>query len=255
MGKPCRTAAARPFLSRADSRPCDRECAVGLWPTTMAASTSSGRAAQEGEHLFGVGPVEVLVEARLGRIGHVGQHELGRGRRAGGRRDQGDPGPRDALQGRPEPFARAGEEAPEGGGVAPAPRGEHAVEVGAAGRRVGHRLGVTQQPQGASRPAPSGGISPGRRPHAGCARPARRRLRHTMHEVRMVEVEIMSMLISSLASVSNMVAAIPGCDFMPTPTRETRATSASAVTPVAPSSSAWACEVSTATAQVGRRAR
>jgi hypothetical protein len=58
-------------------------------------------------------------------------------------------------------------------------------------------------------------------------------------DVRMVEVEIMSMLIFSLASVSNMVAAMPGCDFMPTPTSETRATSAAAVTPDAPSSSAW----------------
>ena len=67
----------------------------------------------------------------------------------------------------------------------------------------------------------------------------------------MVEVEIMSMLISSLASVSNMVAAMPGCDFMPTPMSETRATSASAVTPEAPSSSAWACDVSTDDGQVG----
>ena len=38
---------------------------------------------------------------------------------------------------------------------------------------------------------------------------------------------------------------------MPTPTSETRATSASAATPDAPSSSAWVCDVSTATGEVG----
>ena len=38
----------------------------------------------------------------------------------------------------------------------------------------------------------------------------------------MVEVEIMSMLIFSLARVSNMVAAMPGCDFMPAPMSDTR---------------------------------
>ncbi len=71
----------------------------------------------------------------------------------------------------------------------------------------------------------------------------------------MVDVEIMSMLISSLASVSNMVAAMPGCDFMPTPTSETRATSASAVTPDAPSSSAVGLRRLHRHGQVGRRAR
>ena len=56
----------------------------------------------------------------------------------------------------------------------------------------------------------------------------------TMHEIRMVEVEIMSMLIPSAASVSNMVAVTPGCVFIPAPTSDTRATSSSETTPVAP---------------------
>ena len=38
-----------------------------------------------------------------------------------------------------------------------------------------------------------------------------------MHEVLIVDVEIMSMLIPSFASVSNIVAAMPGCDRMPDP--------------------------------------
>ena len=90
-------------------------------------------------------------------------------------------------------------------------------------------------------------ISPVRRPRAGCAPRRSTSFSATMHEVRIVEVEIMSMLISSSASVSNIVAAMPGCVFMPTPTRDTRATSESAVTPEAPSSSACAWAVSTAT--------
>ena len=55
--------ARAPSCRRGDSSPCERACAVGLWPTTMAAGTSSGRRLDEGEHLLGVGPVEVLVEA------------------------------------------------------------------------------------------------------------------------------------------------------------------------------------------------
>src|SRR6202034_2618182 len=146
------------------------------------------------------------------------------------------------------PLPMAGEQPSEGGGVAPASRRQDAVEVGAAGGRVGDGLGVAQEPQGA---APSRRV--GHQPSAKAAwrvRTARSTSASaTMHEVRMVEVEIMSMLISSLARVSNMVAAMPGCDFMPTPTSETRATSASAVTPDAPSSSACACAASTATAR------
>ena len=61
----------------------------------------------------------------------------------------------------------------------------------------------------------------------------------------MVEVEIMSMLIPSAARVSNMVAVTPGFVFIPAPTSETRATSSSEVTPVAPSSSASSLATST----------
>ena len=39
----------------------------------------------------------------------------------------------------------------------------------------------------------------------------------------MAEVEIISMLMPAAASVSNIVAATPGLDFMPAPTRLTRA--------------------------------
>ena len=66
-------------------------------------------------------------------------------------------------------------------------------------------------------------------------RPAR-----TTHEMRMAEVEIISMLIPLSASVSNIVAATPGFDFMPAPTRLTRAMSASVPTPRGAHSSARA---------------
>ena len=51
----------------------------------------------------------------------------------------------------------------------------------------------------------------------------------------MDEVEIISMLIPSAARVSKVRAVTPGWVFMPAPIRETRATSASVVTPLAPS--------------------
>ena len=54
--------------------------------------------------------------------------------------------------------------------------------------------------------------------------------------MRMDDVEIISMLTSAAASVSNMVAATPGFVFMPAPTRLTRAMSSSKVTPAAPMS-------------------
>ena len=68
----------------------------------------------------------------------------------------------------------------------------------------------------------------------------------TMHEILMVEVEIMSMLIPSAARVSKVVAVTPAWDFIPAPTSETRATSSSEVTPVAPSSAQMALVTSTA---------
>ena len=43
----------------------------------------------------------------------------------------------------------------------------------------------------------------------------------------MADVEIISMLMPAAASVSNIVAATPGFDFMPAPTRLTRAMRAS----------------------------
>ena len=50
--------------------------------------------------------------------------------------------------------------------------------------------------------------------------------------MRIAEVEIISMLMPSSASVSNIVAATPGFDFMPAPTMLTRAMSRSVDTPV-----------------------
>ena len=44
----------------------------------------------------------------------------------------------------------------------------------------------------------------------------------TTHEMRIVDVEIISMLTPSAASVSNICAATPGLVFMPAPTSETR---------------------------------
>ena len=46
----------------------------------------------------------------------------------------------------------------------------------------------------------------------------------------MAEVEIISMLIPASASTSNVRAATPGLDFIPAPTRLTRAIPASVVT-------------------------
>ncbi len=55
-GKPVAHRAATPFLSRGESRPCERECAVGLWPTTMAAVTPSGSARREASTSSGSAP-------------------------------------------------------------------------------------------------------------------------------------------------------------------------------------------------------
>jgi hypothetical protein len=53
-------------------------------------------------------------------------------------------------------------------------------------------------------------------------------------DTRIVEVEIISMLTPSSASTRNILAAMPGDDFMPAPTSDTLAMSLSWVTPVAP---------------------
>ena len=55
-----------------------------------------------------------------------------------------------------------------------------------------------------------------------------------MHEIRIDDVEIISMLIPPAARVSKVRAVTPGWVFIPAPTRETRATSASLLTPVGP---------------------
>src|SRR5262245_23250890 len=60
----------------------------------------------------------------------------------------------------------------------------------------------------------------------------------TTHDVRIADVEIISMLMPPPARTSNMVAATPGLDFMPAPTMLTRAMSRSDDTPVAPISAA-----------------
>src|SRR5205807_5161699 len=44
----------------------------------------------------------------------------------------------------------------------------------------------------------------------------------TTQEMRMVDVLIISMLTPSAASTSNIFAAMPGCVFIPAPTRDTR---------------------------------
>jgi hypothetical protein len=55
--------------------------------------------------------------------------------------------------------------------------------------------------------------------------------------MRIVEVEIISMLTPASASASNIAAATPGLDFMPAPTSETLAMPGSATTSAAPTSS------------------
>ena len=57
------------------------------------------------------------------------------------------------------------------------------------------------------------------------------------HEMRMADVEIISMLMPAAASVSNIRAATPGLVCMPAPIRLTRAMPSSADTSSAPSSS------------------
>ena len=53
----------------------------------------------------------------------------------------------------------------------------------------------------------------------------------TTHEIRIDDVEIISMLIPLAAKVSNMVAVTPGYDFIPAPITETRAIEVSESTP------------------------
>ena len=77
----------------------------------------------------------------------------------------------------------------------------------------------------------------------------------TMHEIRIDEVEIISMLMPAAARVSKVRAVTPGWVFIPAPTSETRATSASLVTPVAPSSGTRRLAHLGAHGQVVRRAR
>src|SRR5262249_11792892 len=59
-------------------------------------------------------------------------------------------------------------------------------------------------------------------------------------EIRIGDVEIISMLIPSPASTSNMSAATPGCVFMPAPTSESLAIPSSMLNPTAPMSRASA---------------
>jgi hypothetical protein len=65
----------------------------------------------------------------------------------------------------------------------------------------------------------------------------------------MAEVEIISMLMSALASTSNMVAVTPGSLFMPAPMIDTLAMSGSATTDSAPSSGAWVRHSSSASSR------
>ena len=87
------------------------------------------------------------LEAALRGLSHLGQHQFRRRRRAGRRRDQRDGRAAARPSTRAQPFRRDRQTGVQGGSVASAPRGEHAVEVGAARRRVGHGLGVAEQPQ------------------------------------------------------------------------------------------------------------
>ena len=70
-----------------------------------------------------------------------------------------------------------------------------------------------------------------------------------MHEILIDEVEIISILMPEAASVSKVRAVTPGWVFIPAPTSETRATSASQFTPVAPSSGTSASHTSVLTAR------
>ena len=70
--------------------------------------------------------------------------------------------------------------------------------------------------------------------------------------MRIGEVEIISMLMPSSASASNMSAATPGWDFIPAPTSESFAMSSSIVNRSAPTSAV--SDSSAAAAGAGRRA-
>ena len=249
MGKPWRTASATPLLvprrqQALRERLRRRVVARRPWPRRRRRAAPAG-----GQHLVGLGPVELLVEAQLGRVRHVRQHELGRGRRCGRPARPAPPWAGGRPRARAPALPRAGEEPARArrrrGGPGARARGRSRSRPGA-GRSPSWRAGAATRCGGACAIGAASAQGEGRVQ----ARTARSTsLSATMHEIRMVEVEIISMLIPSSARVSNMVAAIPGCDFIPAPTSDTRAMSASAVTPVAPSSSAWACDVSTATAR------
>ena len=62
-------------------------------------------------------------------------------------------------------------------------------------------------------------------------------------EIRIVDVEIIWMFTPSSASTRNILAAMPGDDFMPAPTSDTLAMSSSCVTALAPISSETRCTI------------
>src|ERR1039458_8059453 len=70
-----------------------------------------------------------------------------------------------------------------------------------------------------------------------------------MQEIRIDDVEIISMLIPRDASGSKVSAVTPGCVFIPAPTSDTRATSESLFTPEAPRSGTSASQTSVLTAR------
>ena len=69
----------------------------------------------------------------------------------------------------------------------------------------------------------------------------------TTTEMRIVDVEIITMLTPSSARIRNILAAIPGLDFMPAPTREILAIASSWEIPVAPICFATSATIDSAT--------
>ena len=123
------------------------------------------------------------------------------------------------------------------GSLRPSERGDAYARSSPTGKLRSSRMrsiSVPTMPVAPSRPTRTSPLPfhviarpPARTRRAAPAPPARRRRSCTTHEMRIVDVLIISMLMPSVASTSNIFAATPGCVFMPAPTSETRPTSSS----------------------------
>ena len=170
----------RPFLSLGGrAAPGDSACAVGLWPDHHGRRrSSSGRPARRRA------PPRDRRRRGLGRGGTRGgsarpaSDQLGGGRGPGGRRDQGDLRAAARRRAGPETLAARRRRGGPRAVASRRPRGARTRSKSAPpGRRVGHRLGVAEQPQrarpcaGGHQPRCEGRVQAAHRPLDVVARP------------------------------------------------------------------------------------